>query len=143
LATAPTLAYRTVLKDGSIAIEWLGTRSFSARDLTGGPTDDRSLRREAAEILFLLLQNGALPARQVIERAREHAVAKRTLERAKTDLGVKSFGKEDNFGFFHGFSWMWPLPEAENELLRRFREKYYSPPENTTSGQVVRSLSGS
>ena len=59
----------------------------------------------AADYLQLALSDGPRPAKELIEEAREvHAVSKRTLDRAKVNLGVIAFRKS-NPG-----PWWWRLP---------------------------------
>jgi hypothetical protein len=52
--------------------------------------EDRSKISEAADFLSEILAEGALPTSEVIEMAEESGIAKRTLERARREMGVKS-----------------------------------------------------
>ena len=56
----------------------------------------------------------------MIKRGSEEGVAKRTLERAKILLRVKS-ERED---YTVAWRWMWRLPTEENPVLHYFTEKY-------------------
>ena len=120
LVSAPSLAYRTVVINGQVAVDWLGTSSFGSKDLNRAEYEEGTKLWEAAEVLFLCLRDGAEPARFVIRRGREEGVAKRTLERAKILLRVKS-ERED---YTVGWRWMWRLPAEENPVLHYFTEKY-------------------
>lgn len=120
LPSEPTLAYRTVLQNGCIGVQWLGNSSFTAKEMNIGQLEERTRRREAMDILFLILRNGPLHVEEVIRKAKQQGVAKRTLERAKVTLGVRS--QRHDYGFH--WHWEWQLPEDENAVLHALRQKY-------------------
>ena len=65
-------------------------------------------RKQAMRFLRELLSDGPHRAKEVIELAQDAGIPKRTLDRAKDDLGVKSVQK--------GREWWWELPvEPEEE----------------------------
>ena len=82
---------------------WLGNEKISADSMLAGTNaDERSARDEAVSVLRDLLADGPRPSREVFSEAAEAGVAKRTLERAKKTLGVKS--EKD------GGQWLWSMP---------------------------------
>lgn len=119
LPSAPSLSYRTVMVGSNIQVQWLGTSSFTARDLADNG-DDESKLYEAMEILFLILREGPRQSKEVYEKAREEGAAKRTIERAKKALRVKSGRMKNNYHWW----WQWRLPEEGNEILTHLQEKY-------------------
>ncbi len=69
---------------------------------------DPAERDEAGDYLREALATGPRLARELIEEAREaHGVAKRTLDRAKVDVGVKSY-QEPKLG-----PWWWKLTDSK------------------------------
>ena len=135
LASAVTLGYRTVMVDGNITVEWLGPRSVTVQHLGRGEHDDSSRLQEAMEVLFLILRNGPDGAKDVYKKAAEAGVARKTLERAKKALGVPSCRRR--FGIWN-WTWVWLLPDQDNEMLAYFRQKYdaldAAPPTNAPAG---------
>lgn len=71
-------------------VVWLGPSELRAEDLDPAPTrtTNRSALEVACDFLAELLQPGPLPARTVSERGKAGGIAKRTLERAKDEIGV-------------------------------------------------------
>ena len=69
-------------------------------------TGDNNALQEAIDFLVDLLAGGALPTKQCQQEAQDAGIAKRTLERAKKQLRVKS-RKSSLAG-----GWEWHLPEA-------------------------------
>ena len=116
LATAASLAYRTVKTGDRITIEWLGESRCTARELAGA--DERSALSEAMWVLYSLLSEGPVRASDVVSRAAAAGVSKRTLERAKDALRVRPRKRGGGVGSW----WAWALP-ADEELLRPFRER--------------------
>jgi putative DNA primase/helicase len=72
-----------------------------AMQAAGGHTAER----EAREWLLGRLEAGPAKADDVIEEAKQEGIAKRTLDRAKKDLGVKSRREGGSTG-----DWFWELP---------------------------------
>jgi len=119
-SSASTLAYRTVKSDNVVTVEWMGLSGFDVRDILRGQKLEGTKLFEAMEILFLVLQDGPQRAKDVIKKARDDGVAKRTLERAKIGLRVKSERKMNPWGW----SWQWRLPEEDNPVLHLIKAKY-------------------
>jgi len=60
-----------------------------------------SAKREAKEWLIQALEDGPMPANKILNLAEENGIAERTLKRAKSILGVKSYKKDEG--------WFWEL----------------------------------
>jgi AAA domain len=132
LPSAPSLSYRTVMVQGNIQVEWLGTSSFAARDLSDA-NDDQSRLYEGMEILYLILRNGPRISREVYEKAKEEGAARRTIERAKKALRVKSGRKKSS----HYWWWEWRLPDEENEILTHLHQKYDALDDATNNATIT------
>lgn len=118
LASASSLTYRTVKKDSGIVIEWLGESKYTARDLANTGHADKSALAEAAYVLYSILVDGPVWAREAIKLAARAGITKRTLDRAKLVLGVETKKR----GSGPGSRWYWRLPDDEARL-RPFKEK--------------------
>lgn len=111
LASATSLVYRTVQHDdGAIVIEWLGKTKVAAKDLAGGSASEAAALNEAMYVLYSLLCDGPLPAKEAEHRAANSAITKRTLHRAKVALKVRSIKR----GRGKGSLWYWRLPQDES-----------------------------
>jgi putative DNA primase/helicase len=73
-----------------------------AMQAAGGHT----AKREAREFLLERLETGPMKAEDIIEEAKQDGIAKRTLDRAKKDLGIKSRKTPSKFDG----EWFWELP---------------------------------
>jgi hypothetical protein len=121
MADAASLTYRTIKNhNGAITIEWLGDSQYSADDINAVEcqANEHSVLREAMYVLYSILSEGSLPARVVIQSAKNAGIAERTLKRAKQELRVKSLKK----GSGHGSLWFWCLPDDES-LIRPLLNK--------------------
>jgi hypothetical protein len=118
LSSAPSLSYRTVKKNDGIVIEWLGVSRVSSQEAATQRLTEQSALAEASLILYAILVDGPVAARQAIKVAGNEGVARRTLDRAKTVLGVRCRRR----GSGEGCYWMWELPDDE-ERLRPFKER--------------------
>jgi len=113
LSTAVSLSYRTKKQDNGIIIEWLGESKSTAMDIIGSNPEDLPSLVEAQEVLETILKKGPLPARAVFGMAADAGISKRTLDRAKRILKVKS--KKEGSGY--SSKWSWQLPEEEKAPL--------------------------
>jgi hypothetical protein len=118
LCGALSLVYRTVPKDAGVVIEWLGESTHTARDLADSGRAEHSALAEAAYVLYSILAEGPVWAREVIRLAGKAGIAKRSLDRAKLLLGVKSRKR----GSGRGSRWVWELPDDEARL-RPFKDR--------------------
>lgn len=112
-AYAPTLRFRI---EGRIvdsprgpihtsAVAWMGEAQGVAASelLTREDPEDRTAVREAEEWLRDFLAGGDRPANEGYGEGAKVGIARRTLERAKAKLGVRSRKRDDG--------WRWTLPE--------------------------------
>jgi hypothetical protein len=89
-------------------IEWLGTSNRSTTDLLNPPKPkERSALDDAKEFLINQLAEGAKPAAEVQDAAKVAGISIATLNRAKSDLRVKS-SKVDG-------GWNWELRSIFDE----------------------------
>ena len=110
------LAYRLVGLDGSVpAVSWEREPvTQSADDIlnadrrAGGNDSGTTERDEAAAWLCDALSDGPAEAKDLIVRSKEDGIHKRTLDRAKHDLGVIAYRE----GFGAAGAWHWKLPDV-------------------------------
>ncbi|MBK9019626.1 MAG: AAA family ATPase [Sulfuritalea sp.] len=109
------LAYRIAETNGVPHVVWEGEAvDIDVDDALnhGGQIDyEASARGEAEDWLRDQLSAGPLSAKEITSAAREVGIARRTLDRAKTVLGIRSKkvgGKGNKDG-----KWIWELPESE------------------------------
>jgi hypothetical protein len=95
--------------NGAARIEYCGVTDARADALLRVPQDpeERSARSKAIAFLCDELKDGPVMATAIEERARELGISKRTLDRAKKAVGVKSCNEGDG-------GWSWHLPGKEN-----------------------------
>jgi len=113
---------------------WDGAIEGTAREILGDveqdTNDDGSSRKDAERFLRDLLQDGALPAKQVKAEADDAGYSQATLRRAQTAIGVEAFKEK---GSMIG-GWKWRLPtqpsrrcsknaeDAQGNKVSTFRE---------------------
>ena len=112
-----TLRYRTEERDLVIEgepaqvpfIEWCGTSKVDAERVIGvAASRDRAEKTTDASKWLADFLTQDKPAKDVHEAAAQHGIAKRTLERAKSKLGIESEKTNDG--------WVWHLPmEGERD----------------------------
>jgi putative DNA primase/helicase len=106
-------------------VQWLGVAEGTARDIIGTAEasqdeEGRSSLDEACEFLLDVLTEKPLSAKEVISRAAEAGIAKRTIERAKKQAGVTVL----KTGM--GGGWLWCL-EGHTPKTANFAEDRHSP----------------
>lgn len=121
---AESLVFQPQATDDGSVITWTGTSTITARDLepTDGRVGGQALQR-AMEFLVVVLADRPEPAMEVYAKAALEGHSRRTLERAKDRLGVRS---ERSPGFGLNTYWEWSLDESNqlsNELLNRERAR--------------------
>ena len=117
-ALAKSLAFRPVPVSGGLTVEWLGVSDCSAMQLHEAAREqDRTALREAQYVLFSILAEGPVLAKEAKTLGADAGITPRTLRRAKESLGVVS--QRRGFGPRSRFFWM--LPE-ESELVDRLKE---------------------
>ena len=94
----PAIAF--ALKDG---FNWIGEYDITLDELlAGGITPQRGRHREKAkEFLESILEDGEVSSNDIYEQAEAEGISRRTLERAKSELGVRSVQFSDG--------WAWRL----------------------------------
>jgi hypothetical protein len=117
LACAVSLRYKTVKTVDTISVEWLGVSRHNAQDLAV-QTSERSALDDACYVLYSLLTEGPVWAKEVYRLAAAEGVSKRTLDRAKKALHIAS--RKRNSGKHS--RWMWELPDDE-EVLRPYKDR--------------------
>ncbi|MEJ6397310.1 AAA family ATPase [Yoonia sp. 208BN28-4] len=70
-------------------VVWRGEVDISIDDLHGGARKEPSELDHAIKFLCSELANGKVPSKQIADRADSFGIAKKTLERAKEEIGIK------------------------------------------------------
>jgi putative DNA primase/helicase len=97
--------------DGVLA--WDGEVDLGAEDVLAPPVrEETGARDDAKQFLKDALEEGAVPAKQILAEARECGIAEKTLRRAAKDLGVDiaHLGKPGEKG---GGKWVWRMPQQD------------------------------
>ena len=108
-AMPPALGFRLVpVESGTVEVDWLGTNDHTAASLLSMPADEgeRSALDEARGWLRDLLTKAERQAKDVMIEAKRAGIAEKTLQRAKTALGVRA----QKSGF--GGGWVWIRPPS-------------------------------
>ena len=84
-------------------VRWIGGYDITADEVLGGeePQNDQSRLSEAVEALKSILSDGAMPCIQIYEKLHELDISKRSADRAKKILNIKSNKHSDG--------WYWSL----------------------------------
>jgi len=104
-------AYRVIEADnGAAIVDWEDeTITISADDaLALLSNEDKTERQQAITFLEKELKDGPVNSKEIYTSANACGIAKRTLHRAKNDLGVEVYKKE-----FAG-GWAWRLPQEDS-----------------------------
>jgi hypothetical protein len=87
-------------------VVWLSRAEMSANDAMAAAAGESGYaKREAREFLETMLTDGPVLADNIIEAAKQNGISKRTLDRAKKDLKIRS-EKTPN-------GWVWILPNKK------------------------------
>jgi hypothetical protein len=97
----------------AVRVTWHGEAPWGAGVLLSSNYDEgrRTQAEKASVFLREMLKSGPVPTRLILERGSEAGHSKRTLERVKGDLGVKSTRQ--------GNEWNWCLPVQARRDFRR------------------------
>lgn len=115
---ASSLGFRIEAPEGLPIIKWMGEHPITARDLGGDPEDYGALE-QAKHFLVDLLADRPLRANSVLKRAAENGLSRKTVNRAKRALGVRSSKLSGLRG-----AWVWVLPVATGALLiKKYKDK--------------------
>ncbi len=96
-----SIRYRTIDKDGVPQIEWLDYSDYSADQLVGNSPSRKQGGRvlnHAKTFLQGALANGPIASTELDSLTEAQGISKRTLDRAKKDLGIKSTKRGFNDG---------------------------------------------
>jgi hypothetical protein len=106
-AKPPSLKYTLQEQDGALLVAWEGTSSHTARSILAQPesAEETNACANAKAFLSEVLAAGPLESKFIYREARQAGIARRTLERAKAQLGVKSAKCGMDAG------WKWQLPK--------------------------------
>jgi hypothetical protein len=86
---------------------WAGAHPVTIDELLSGKYDKDTASELAQNFLIAELTGKAIPAAEVINMADEQDISERTLKRAKSTLGIRSFRKEDK--------WYWTIGDTPAE----------------------------
>ena len=118
-AMADSLAFRFD-EDGLFA--WDGVVALDANDILAAPlkeeAEEATALSEAVEFLLEVLVDGPVESKDVLKEAKEAGLKERTLDRAKTRVGVVAIRKGKG-GQRGGGIWYWSLPvDLERQTAR-------------------------
>ena len=101
---APAGPAQTFGLDPATGFYWAGETDADVDEVMNGSGRNRSENKstEAQSFIRTILQNGAVPSADILAMAQERGIAEKTLQRAKSELGVYS-RKIDGM-------WCWELP---------------------------------
>jgi hypothetical protein len=104
----PSLRYVIEPCGESIHVRWCGESEYRAAALLAVPADEEEVTavEEAAGFLRAILEDGAVSAKEIFQRAKSEGLSEKTVRRAKTRLGLKKFHQ----GFGKESKWTWDLP---------------------------------
>lgn len=88
---------------------WAGLSPLTAADLLGSDLvkKEKTKMEQAGEFLRDVLKDGPMEAKEIEAAANDDGIAKRTLNRAKKELNIKSFRWDEK----PTSPWFWELPE--------------------------------
>lgn len=119
---SPTGAARRVVWGAAIE----GTSREILSQIESDGAEDRGAVNVAKEFLIAELGDRAVPAKDLLSRAKDIRISEKTLRRAQKQLGVQ-VRKEGYQG-----EWVWTLPFNPNAIMRGvFAETASSPPDNS------------
>lgn len=111
---APSLLFEPMTTpDGVVRVEWRGSCEYTSDDLLAQKTCKTTKLDEAMDFLMDILNDGPVPQQQ-IKDALVDGLSWRTVERAKTTLGVESV--RSGFGPEGSFSWQLAKVDEEDDM---------------------------
>lgn len=99
-------AFELVTPDGTdqARLEWIGPSDLTIEDLMGqGDASRKSALDQAIDLLREELKDGPKPTSDILQKAKEQEIAKRTIDRARSEIGIIS--KKETSG------WVLSLPD--------------------------------
>jgi putative DNA primase/helicase len=94
-------------------IVWHQHVEITANEAMAAAGGGHTAKREAREFLRERLEAGPMKADEIIGEAKQDGIAKRTLDRAKKELGIKSHKRPSRFDG----EWFWELPPRAKPCL--------------------------
>ena len=108
----PSLLFEPVAhENGSVRVEWRGECEYTAKDLLKRPNSRGRKQDQAKSFLLEILAAGPIEQAVIQQKAVALGIAYRTVERAKTLLGIES--RREGFG--PGSMILWALPSRQAE----------------------------
>ncbi|MDQ3317392.1 MAG: AAA family ATPase, partial [Actinomycetota bacterium] len=117
-APAPSLVFGLSQADnGAVRVDWKGESTLDASALLSAPVDseERSTLSEAQRFLSDVLEDGPEAVADIKKQTNEAGLSWRTVERAKSALGVRA-EREGEAGKRGGGKWLWRLPEGSGGI---------------------------
>jgi hypothetical protein len=109
---ASSLLFQPITADnGAVRIAWHGACDYDANDLLGVTHSRDGKLNDAREFLVDTLAEGPVKQNELAVRAPNCGVSWRTVERAKSQLGIES----RRVGFGRGGEVYWNLPKLDDE----------------------------
>jgi len=106
----PSIAYQLESVPGTdvARVRWIGESRHQADHLLepAATDEERGQRSEAEDFLISSLTDGSMEVRDLQRQAKDAAIAWRTIERAKSKLGIES--RREGFGRNGKFLWFFP-----------------------------------
>lgn len=134
---APSLSFVPHVRDGGLAIDWLGESDYSDQDFSAGSCEAPALVAARRFIDSILADAKQVPAKQLVELARVEGISESTLKRAKKQLGVRSSRR----GFGRGSTVYWELPE-NSAVEPVFRQEIGELTDESCHGSPLGGISG-
>jgi len=97
--------------DPESGFRWIGAHSVTIDELLSGKYDRETAAERAYEFLITELTDIVISANDIFDMASERDISGRTLKRAKTAAGVRSF-KKDN-------KWFWTIDGGQNSCQKQ------------------------
>jgi AAA domain len=116
----PSLGFRIVANDdGQSAVTWTGAVDVSADDLVVPITPRGQAVEQARTYLEDLLRDGPRSSEEIFRQAQEAGHSRRTIERAKSELRIRSEVHPTG----QGKQWLWRLPTGAPEDTLDYAER--------------------
>ena len=123
--TAESLSFRPIFRNGGVAIEWLGTSTFSATDLLAAGGQHRRSLEEAMVFVYATLNEGPMRAGEIYSLGIGDGHARRTIRRA-----LETLADWERVGFGAGGYTRWSLLPDNEEAFVHLRERIVDDPED-------------
>jgi hypothetical protein len=128
---APTGMSLTYTIDPIHGFSWMGEHDISIDELLSGRHQPKQENQFTKARLFIenTLRNGPIPAVDIMQMAEEQGISEKTLQRAKSALGVYSSKRNGR--------WYWELP-IEGEYSEVYEDGQYQHGQDTQDGHCTK-----